>query len=184
MVEVEFLESFGYIGIIILVLLGLALAFFGRRIMETIAFVIGAIIGAALALMYAPALYTYVEEYISLNMCIIIAVIIGALIGGYLGKSLMYGMISLLIALTCAGAVFALTGNWLTSLIVFVIVLIIMWFIVEKFLAVVTAFLGGCMVGLGVMIITASLGIISFILFIFIAAILTIFGARYQLQEE
>jgi len=152
--------------------------------METIAFIIGAIIGAALALSLAPYIHPYVEEYMSLTLCVIIAVIIGALIGGFLGKSLMYGMISLLIAITCAGAVLPFTDNWLIPLIVFIIVLIIMWFIVEKFLAVVTALLGGCMVGLGVLSLTESLGIISFILFIIVAAILTIFGARYQLEND
>ncbi len=172
--------------LVILILLGLVLAFFGKRIMETLAFIIGAIIGALLALWLAPIIYPYVKEYISLNLCIIIAVIIGALIGGFLGKSLMYGMISLFVAGTISGVVLLLTDNGLIALITFFIALVIMWFIVEKFLAVMTAFLGGCMVGFAIFAITFSpdMMVISLILFIIIAAILTIFGARYQLQEE
>ncbi len=173
-----------YIGYIIFLLLGLALAFFGKRIMETLAFVIGAIIGAAVGLWLAPRLFEYVDQYISLEICIIIAVIIGALIGGYLGKSLMYGMISFFVAITIAGVILMLTNDGLIALITFFVVLVIMWFIVEKFLAVMTAFLGGCMVGAVVMFLTVDFGITSFILFIVAAAILTIFGARYQLQQE
>ena len=60
------------LGLIILVLVGLALAFFGKRILESIAFLIGALIGATLAFLYAPALYKYVDQYLSLQWWIII----------------------------------------------------------------------------------------------------------------
>jgi hypothetical protein len=173
------------IGIIILLVLGIALCFFGRRILETIAFVIGAIAGAALAMVLAPRLYPYVEEYLSLDMCIIIGVILGALIGGYLGKRLMYGMISLFVASTCSYAVNVLTDDPMFTLITFFVVLVIMWFLVEKFLAVVTAFLGASMVGSVAMyglLLVADMPFIGFVVFLLVTAALTVFGARYQLD--
>ncbi|WP_455391560.1 hypothetical protein [[Eubacterium] cellulosolvens] len=175
-----------YIALLILILLGLALAFFGKRIMETMAFIIGAILGVAIALWLAPSLYArYFSTYTSAEVCLIIAVIVGALIGGFLGRSLMYGMISFFVASIFSATAYYLTGNYLVSLITFFVVLIIMWFLVEKFLAVMTALLGGCMVGAGVMMLTTgSLGGLSIILFIIIAALLTVFGARYQLQND
>ena len=176
-----------YISLLILILLGLAIAFFGKRIMETMAFIIGAILGVAIALWLAPNLYEqFFSDYTSAEVCLIIGVIIGALIGGFLGRSLMYGMISFFVASIFSATAYYLSGgNYMVSLITFFIVLIIMWFLVEKFLAVMTALLGGCMVGAGVMLLTVdSLGVIALGLFIVIAAVLTIFGARYQLQND
>lgn len=175
------------IAFVIFILIGLALAFFGKRILETIAFIIGAIVGANLAYLIAinPQVQDYVTDYMSGNVCIIIAVIIGALIGGYLGKSFMYGMIMLMVAGSCAYVASIVTQDRLVILIVFIVAIIIMWFIVEQFLAVVTALLGGCLVGIGVMGLTAEgLGGIAFILFLVIVGLLTIFGARYQLDES
>ena len=176
----------GFIALIVLLLLGLVLTFFGRKIMETFAFIIGAIAGAMLALWLAPLLVDYVvSDPNQQNICIIIAVIVGAIIGGFLGRSLMYGMISFLVATIISGIVFAITFNEVFALIAFFITLIIMWFLVQKFLAVMTAFLGGCMVGLIVMYLTSSFGPgISLIIFVLIAALLTIAGARYQLKDS
>ena len=174
-----------YIAVIIFIILGIILAFFGRKIMETIAFVIGAILGAAIALWLAPELHQYVSEYLSADMCLLIGVIIGALIGGFLGRSLMYGMISFMVASMVSGAVYLLTGDPIVTFITFIIALIIMHFLVRKFLAVITAFLGGCLVGAGVMFLAAgSLGGLSFIVFIIIAGLLTFAGARYQLSNK
>jgi hypothetical protein len=171
---------------LILILVGLALAFFGKRIMETIAFIIGAIIGANLAYLIAlnPRVQEYVADYMSGETCIIIAVVIGALIGGYLGKSFMYGMISMMVAGSVAYVASFFTQNAVVILVVFFVALVIMYFLVEQFLAIVTALLGGCLVGLGVMGLTAGLGFLAFVLFLIIAGALTIFGARYQLDES
>lgn len=174
-----------YVALLIMIILGLVLAFFGKRILETIAFIIGALIGAALGLYLAPQTHSYVVQYIeSLTIWTIILVVIGSLIGGYLGQSLMYGMISMMVAGICASVAFLITNNALITLIVFFIVLVIMWFLVEKFLAAMTALLGGCLVGFAVWSLTGGLGFISLILFIIVAAGLTIFGARYQLDED
>jgi len=181
-----------YISLLILILLGLAIAFFGKRIMETMAFIIGAILGVAIALWLAPNLYEqFFSDYTSAEVCLIIGVIIGALIGGFLGRSLMYGMISFFVASIFSGIAYSLSNeNYIVTIIVFIVVLVIMWFVVEKFLAVITAFLGACMVGMAVMELTFEslnnngLGFIALILFILIAALLTIAGGRYQLQNE
>ncbi len=171
------------LGLIILLILGLALCFFGKRILETLAFLIGAIAGAALAMVLAPIIHPYVEQYLSLEICLILGIIIGALIGGYLGKRLMYGLISFLVASTCAYAANLLTQDPLITLITFFVVLIIMWFLVEKFLAVITAFLGGTMVASVVVSFIVLSPLIGFIIFVVITAALTFFGARYQLND-
>jgi hypothetical protein len=173
------------IGLVILIVLGLILAFYGKRILETFAFIIGAIAGAALALMIAPYVYSYVSDSISEGLCIIIAVIVGALIGGFLGRAIMYGLISFIVASIVSYIVVTLTGDYVLALIGFFIALIIMWFLVEKFLAVMTALVGGCMVGVGIMYFAGGvLGPFSFIVFIIIAAALTFFGGRYQLEND
>jgi hypothetical protein len=112
-------------------------------------------------------------------------VIVGALIGGYLGKRLMYGMISLMVAGTCSAAVQFLLGNPMYTLIAFFVVLVIMWFLVEKFLAVITAFLGASMVGTSAMygiLFLFDMPFIGFVVFLIVTAALTYFGARYQLD--
>jgi hypothetical protein len=61
-----------------------------------------------------------------------------------------------------------------------------MWFIVEKFLAVVTAFLGASMVGSVAMygiVSFVGLPFIGFVVFLIVTAALTIVGARYQLDD-
>ncbi|MCK5561827.1 MAG: hypothetical protein KAJ51_14605, partial [Thermoplasmata archaeon] len=114
---------------------------------------------------------------------LIIAVILGALIGGFLGRSLMYGMISFLTALTISGVVLSLTGDGLVTLIAFFVTLIKMWFIVEKFLAVLTAFLGAALVGYSLMLLSGS-GFIGLVIFLIVTGLLTVVGARYQLQNS
>jgi hypothetical protein len=178
-----FMEMYIYL---IFILIGLALAFYGRRIMETIAFVIGAIVGANLAFLIAqnPKVQEYVADYMTAETCIIVAVIIGALIGGYLGRSFMYGMISMMFAGSCAYIASMFTDNYMVILVVFFIVLIIMWFLVEQFLAVVTAMLGGWLAGVGVFGLTFSYGFIALVLCFIVAGALAIFGARYQLDND
>jgi hypothetical protein len=184
----DVIGNFGYIGLVIFLILGILVAFFGKRIMETIAFVIGAMVGASLALMvvqYEGVQTLITDNNLDPNICLVIAVIVGALIGGFLGRSFMYGLISMIVASTVSYVAFVLTGNEILSLIVFFVALVIMWFVVEKFLMVITAFMGACMVGLSVMLLTfESMGTISIVFFIIIAALLTIAGARYQMQKE
>ena len=174
------------LGLVILLILGLALCFFGKRILETIAFLIGAIAGAALAMVLAPYLASYVADYLTETQCLIIAIIIGALVGGFLGKRLMYGLISLLVAGTCAYAASVLTaGDALVTLITFFVVLVIMWFLVEKFLAVITAFLGGTMVGSVAMygtLMVLDMPLVGFVVFLLVTAVLTYFGSKNQLN--
>ena len=71
---------FETIGLGILLILGFALCFFGKRILETVAFLIGAIAGAALAMVLAPNLHQFVDQYLNAEQCLIIGIIIGAII--------------------------------------------------------------------------------------------------------
>jgi hypothetical protein len=184
----DLVGSFGYVSIVIFLLIGLVVAFFGKRIMETIAFIIGAMVGASLAMMimrYEGVQNIIAENNFDPNVCLIIGVIVGALIGGFLGRSFMYGLISMIVASSISYIALVLTGNEVLSLIVFFVALVIMWFVVEKFLAIITAFMGGCMVGLAVMMLTLDgVGAASVAFFIIIAALLTIAGAKYQLSNE
>jgi hypothetical protein len=176
---------FETIGLGILLILGIALCFFGKRILETVAFLIGAIAGAALAMVLAPNLHQFVDQYLNAEQCLIIGIIIGAIIGGYLGKRLMYGMISFLVATTVSYTVNILTGDPFYTLVAFFITLVIMWFLVEKFLAVITAFLGASMVGsvaMSGLLMFIDDPFIGFIVFLLVTAALTVFGARYQLE--
>ena len=60
---------------LIFLIVGLALTFYGRMLLKSVAFLIGAIMGATLAYLLAIQIAPRVDEYISPQICIIIAII-------------------------------------------------------------------------------------------------------------
>ena len=178
--------DFASISFIILLVVGLALTFYGRAILKSIAFLIGAIIGATLAYNVALFIGPYIEDYIGLGYCLIIAVVLGAIIGGYLGMAFLKWMIAIFmggIGYMVAAAIF---GDGIIPIIAGIVVFAIILIMFDKFLSVVTALFGAFLVGIAVMYLTTPhLGsLVALILFVVVVAALAYYGANYQTDQE
>ncbi len=176
------------IPLLILLIVGLVLTFYGRRVLKTIAFLIGAIIGANLAYVIAINIGPRLEEYLSLQFCIIIAVVLGAIIGGYLGMAFLKGMIAIFMGfIGYSIGVLILGEESFIPIVIGIVVFVIIWLLIDKFLSIITAILGACLVGMAVssLVITyfPDLTLVAFIIFIVCAVALTAIGARFQLDQ-
>src|SRR5437867_2369612 len=148
-----------------LVLLGLALAFWGRgiwrRIMALIGMVLGGIIGFIAG--YAIGGFTVGGYTISPYVLGLILSLIGALIGTLLFAKLVNIALALVIGLAAAALVFfslgASTGTAtladarvIGAIIAFVVVFALSYYFIEELLAILTAAIGGALLGFGVYI--------------------------------
>src|SRR2546426_553673 len=146
-----------------LVLLGLALAFWGRgiwrRIMALIGMVLGGIIGFIAG--YAIGGFTVGGYTISPYVLGLILSLIGALIGTLLFAKLVNIALALVIGLAAAALVFfslgASTGTAtladarvIGAIIAFVVVFALSYYFIEELLAILTAAIGGGLLGFGV----------------------------------
>jgi hypothetical protein len=171
---------------IILLIIGLALVFYGRVILKSVAFLIGAIIGATLALNLAILLGPLFKEYIATEFCIIIAVLLGAIIGGYLGMAFLQWMVAIFmggIGYMIAAAIF---GPGIIPIIVGIVVFAIILIMFDKFLSVITAMFGAFLAGMAVMLLIEPYvgSTIALIVFIVLACLLAYFGANYQTDQD
>jgi hypothetical protein len=165
--------------LIIIFVVGLLFAFYGANIMKALAGLVGAILGATFAVQLAMF---FREELPNDIICIILAAIIGAIIGAYLAISLMkmliimfFGMIGFLIGLT-------FSNSFIIAIIVGIILAIIISLVIEQFLAVITALLGGLMIGyLTLVLFPEPLNIITFLA---LTVIIGAMGAKYQLSQR
>jgi hypothetical protein len=169
--------DFNSISLSLLLIVGLVLTFYGRRVLKTAAFIIGAIIGAGIGYLVGSALGD--------GFCIIIAVIVGALLGGYLGMVFLKGMVAMYMGAMGYMIGSAIFGGMLVPIIIGVIVFAIIYILFDKFISIVTAFFGAFLVAIAVQGLTVGyLGnSAAFILFIIIAVVLAIIGARVQLDQ-
>lgn len=180
------LPKFDIITLILFLIIGLGMAFFGEKILKTIAFVIGAAIGALLA--YSTV--TCFELYFGLNpiVCIILATLIGAILGGFLGIGMMYGMIAFyfgmigfIIGIVAFGAL-NITG-FIIAIIIGVIFFVVMSIFIEQFLAISTAIFGGILTGFIALFIVPPIPV-GLILFIIISVVVSALGAKFQLETQ
>lgn len=176
------------VPLLILLIVGLALTFYGRRVLKTIAFIIGAVIGASLAYVIAVEIGPRVEEYLSLQLCIIIAVVLGAIIGGYLGMAFLKGMIAMFmgfIGYSIATLIF--TDESFIPIVIGIVVFVIIWLLIDKFLSIITAIFGAWLVGIAIsgfiVAYDSDLKMVAFIVFIVCAVVLAAIGARFQLDQ-
>lgn len=175
--------DFSTIPVLILLIVGLVLTFYGRTVLKTAAFIIGAIIGASLGYILGSTLGSLTP--LGTNMCIIIGVLVGAIVGGYLGMAFLKWMIAIFmggIGYMIAAAIF---GGGLIPIIVGIVVFAIILIMFDKFLSVVTALFGAFLVGIAVMYLTAPYlgGLVALILFVVVAAALAYYGANYQTDQ-
>jgi len=155
---------------LMLTILGLVVAFFGRKLAKIVFFLVGGIIGALLALLISPMFVSPPYSYI--------AAVVGFVI---------VGLIFLLLMRFGAGIVAGLAAfmllrgivDVLLAIIIALIVLIIVIVLFDKVLSIITAFVGSLIFMTGLQQAGASLPVF---LQIIIIAVITILGSIVQLR--
>jgi hypothetical protein len=155
---------------LMLIILGLVVAFFGRKLAKIVFFLVGGIIGALLALLISPMFISPPYSYI--------AAVVGFVI---------VGLIFLLLMRFGAGIVAGLAAfmllrgivDVLLAIIIALIVLIIVIVLFDKVLSIITAFVGSLIFMTGLQQAGASLPVF---LQIIIIAVITILGSIVQLR--
>ncbi|TLZ50820.1 MAG: hypothetical protein E6K18_06445 [Methanobacteriota archaeon] len=147
---------------ILLIVVGLVLAFFGRKVWTPFMSFVGAIIGGTVGYIiggfYAPSGY-------------VVALVLG-LIGSILGSILFNYLVKIALALITAAipatlTYYAMGGNAVSdqtardtpvivAILVLVLVFAIAYYFVEELIGVVTALVGGALLGVGIFLATGS----------------------------
>ena len=134
--------------LLLMLVLGLVMAFFGAKIIRTLAMAIGAFIGLVLALYISVwFLDTIGNLGLGNTLCILIAAVIGMIVGALLGEGILHYMIAAFFAQIALSVASLFTENLLVLLIVGLVVFLLVLFIIEEVLAVITALFGGALVG-------------------------------------
>jgi hypothetical protein len=155
---------------LILIILGLVVAFFGRKLAKIVFFLVGGIVGALLALLISPMFisppYTYIAAivgFIIVGVIFLLLMRFGAgIIAGLATFMLLRGIVDMLIAIIIA-------------LIALVIVIVLF----NKILSIITAFVGSLIFTAGLQQAGAPLpGFLQLV----VIAIITILGSLVQLR--
>jgi hypothetical protein len=154
--SVPFLSSeAGVIIGVILIIAGLALAFWGHGIWSTVMSLIGALLGAAVGFLFGASL--------SPNIAVpLILALVGAVIGSILFTKLVKVALAFLVGLLAGAAVYGLLGGRAqftsgqidTALIAAILVLIVVfgisYYFIDDIIGIVTAAIGGLLLALGI----------------------------------
>jgi len=139
---------------IVILLAGFILAFFGKTFFKATWFLVGGLIGAAIGLAIGYFLGPYVYKGNDM-VCPIIGAVVGFVAGGFLVLNWVRRIMCMMIAGAAFIMAFAIAGalgkDTATSLIVGIVVAAIIYIIVyikfDDILSVMTAFLGGMIIG-------------------------------------
>lgn len=160
---------------IVLLLIGLVLAFFGKLIWAMMMSLIGALIGGILGYIIGMLLGGWVFALIlSLILAILFSMVFGYLVE--MGLALILGLMGFaLIFLTFPG-----TGGIVGGVIVLAIIFGVAYYFIEEVVAGATALIGGILTGAGVFLLTYDLGLsIGVGLMVFVTgALVQIFALR------
>jgi len=160
----------GSISGLVLIALGLALAFLGRKLVKILFFFVGGVIGALLTLRFAPLFLA--------GSLIYLAAIVGFVVAGLIFYFLLPFGAGLAAGLAAFLVLNPIIGDLIVSFILALVVLIVVVILFNKLLTVGTAFLGS-------LVFTAGLGqMISLHGFVQIAliAIITVLGCIVQFK--
>ena len=152
---------------VVLIITGLALAFWGHGIWSTIMSLIGALLGAAVGFLFGASL--------SANIAVaLILALVGAIIGSILFTKLVKVALAFLVGLLAAAAVYGLLGGraqftpgqidtpLIAAILVLIVVFGISYYFIDDIIGIITAAIGGLLLALdlfllGVATITAAL---------------------------
>ena len=133
---------------LILLGVGLLLAFFGRAMWESLMSIIGGFIGWFLAYFFASYILGW-EWWMAM-----IVGFIGGMLGSWIFGALVEVALALIVALLAGGLVFLLGGaGWaIPAIIVFVIVFALSYYYMDDLIAIVTALIGGILSSIAIYI--------------------------------
>jgi len=155
---------------LMLIILGLVVAFFGRKLAKIVFFLVGGIIGALLALLISPMFISPPYSYIAAVVGFVIVGLIFFLLMRF-GAGIVAGLAAFMLL---RGIV-----DVLLAIIIALIVLIIVIVLFDKVLSIITAFVGSLIFMTGLQQAGASLPVF---LQIIIIAVITILGSIVQLR--
>jgi len=155
---------------LMLTILGLVVAFFGRKLAKIVFFLVGGIIGVLLALLISPMFISPPYSYIAAVVGFVIVGLIFLLLMRF-GAGIAAGLATFMLL---RGIV-----DMLLAIIIALIVLIIVIVLFDKVLSIITAFVGSLIFMAGLQQAGASLPVF---LQIIIIAVITILGSIVQLR--
>jgi len=139
---------------VVLIITGLALAFWGHGIWSTIMSLIGALLGAAVGFLFGASL--------SANILVaLILALVGAIIGSILFTKLVKVALAFLVGLLAAAAVYGLLGGraqftpgqidtpLIAAILVLIVVFGISYYFIDDIIGIITAAIGGLLLALG-----------------------------------
>ncbi len=139
---------------VVLIITGLALAFWGHGIWSTIMSLIGALLGAAVGFLFGASL--------SANILVaLVLALVGAIIGSILFTKLVKVALAFLVGLLAAAAVYGLLGGraqftpgqidtpLIAAILVLIVVFGISYYFIDDIIGIITAAIGGLLLALG-----------------------------------
>jgi len=139
---------------VVLIITGLALAFWGHGIWSTIMSLIGALLGAAVGFLFGASL--------SANIAVaLILALVGAIIGSILFTKLVKVALAFLVGLLADAAVYGLLGGraqftpgqidtpLIAAILVLIVVFGISYYFIDDIIGIITAAIGGLLLALG-----------------------------------
>lgn len=158
-----------FVGGLLILLVGLGLAFLGRKIIKILVFCGGGIAGASLA-------YALLEN--QADPIPLIAILVGFLILGFLSIVVLKFIFGAMVGIAAFFIANAITGNILMAILIGILVFILGWFLFRYYLSVATAFAGGVLIFAGLQ----SIGVPDVIALI-IGFVIGIAGIYYQIKQ-
>jgi hypothetical protein len=159
------------LGILLLVV-GLLLAFMGEDIWSAVLGFIGAIVGWAIGYAIGSVLFPAPGDW----WIPLILGMVCAFIGSMLFSWLVEVALSILAGAMAAGVAYMVYPEWWVALVVFFVVAILVYIFIDEVVAVLTAIVGGILVGCGVFLLAGTVWLALLAGFLAFAG-----GAAYQL---
>lgn len=170
-----------YLGVLVLLLLlGLVLAFAGRWVFESLMSFLGALIGAVIG--FQLGYYTFGWGcFGGLILCVI-----GALVGGLIFHYIVEFAIALFCGLLAGVVVFAVLGSGqytiFITLIVIIVVGVLSWYFIREIIGVVTALMGGMISGYALLQLDILLNWNMHSVWILLTILIVVVGAIVQVK--
>lgn len=162
---------------VILLIIGIVLAFFGKAIWGSLMSIIGGMIGWFIG--FAIGIHFFGENINGWLIAIIIGFICG-FIGSMLFRYLVEVALALITGLLAGGVIYYLAPDyWIVAIIVFGVVMVLAYVYIEEVVGIVTALIGALLAAAAIYILAgASLAVLGFILIFIGGALIQTFLMR------
>ena len=151
------LDTVIFILAIIAVIIGIALALFGRAIWGMLLSAIGGMIGWMIG--FAVGVFLFGFDTLLSIILVIICGFVGSLLMGMIFRYLVEVALALVAGLMAAGVFwYAYPGQLIIAIILFVVVFVLSYVFIEKVVVIVTAFIGSIIAGVGAFFLLGNLG--------------------------